>query len=229
MRAFGHAFLQRPGHGDRGGADLCWLRRRGLRVAVERPAGARLGRLERHLADARGSSLRHGESGVSSRRRVGLVAGKHVQRLLAHDDLSRTGGKHGHQADRFLVAADGVPGNPDAVRGPQLRLAEMVAELFGRKAVLARGRLGGLPFVGIVIGVDHQLALDRHGFVVAVVEVEAAAEAACRRPAGLGDDVGRPDGGQPHRLLGRGFDQFGAPRPGQHLVPIAGDGLAACQ
>lgn len=144
-----------------------------------------------------------------------FLAGQHVQCLLSHDDMPGRRGEDRHQADGPFVPARFVPGEPDAVRGAESRLAEMGGELFGGKRVLACRNLGRLRFIGIVVGVDDQLTFDRNGFVGRIIEKEAAAKASCRLAVGMGHDVRRPDGGHPRGRLKFAFNKFrffGSPR-----------------
>jgi len=160
---------------------------------------------------------------------VDVFARQHVQGLLPHDHMAGRSREDGHQADCFLVAARFIPGDPDAIRRAEARLAEVGSELFGGKGVLPRGNLGGLRLVRVVVGVDDQLPLDRHGLVHRVVKVKATAEAANRLAVGLEDHVRRPDSRQSSRRRKLAFGDLGRLRRPRQLPAPVGHGLASRQ
>lgn len=91
-----------------------------------------------------------------------------VNSLVSHDQADIAGG-----------AVHAVPGEPDAVRGPHLRLAELLRELFGgENELLFRRLLPGITLIRVK-GIDDQCAIhfDRLRFLRAV-EVNAAAKPA---------------------------------------------------
>lgn len=77
----------------------------------------------------------------------------------------------------------------------------VLGELLGRKGELAAGGLGKAPVLRVIVGVDNQLAFDRHRLVLRVVEIDPSAKAACRRLAGLRVHRIRPNRDQPRRGL----------------------------
>lgn len=132
-------------------------------------------------------------------RGFGRFAGQDVDRLFAHHDLPAAGREDRQQADRLADAAHLVPGNPNAVGGAQLGGREVLGELLRRKNELAAGRLGWLAILRIIVAIDDQLALDGHGLVLRVVEVQPPAESASWPLARLGVHGLGPDGDHPHR------------------------------
>lgn len=85
----------------------------------------------------------------------------------------------------------------------------MLRELLGCEHELAiRRALSALLGVGVVVAVDHQLALDRNRFVLGVIEVDPGPEAAGGGLAELTDHIVGPE--DDHALRGAVFrlDRF---------------------
>jgi hypothetical protein len=102
-----------------------------------------------------------------------------------------------HQADFTLFAANGVPGEPNAIGRPQLGWAEVPGQFVGGEHKLPV-RLVPAPLGGRVVeGVDDQFALNGHRLVLLVIEVDPAAEPAGGGLSRLVTDRVRPD----HRHL----------------------------
>lgn len=161
-------------------------------------------------------------------RQFGLLAGQHVQGLLAHDDLSRGRREHRQQTDVFLISARLIPGNPDAVGSAQCGCRVVFGELFRGEGELAVG----LPVLGrhrfrVVIGVHDELAFHGNRLVFGVVEIEPASKTADRRLSHLSEHIGGPDGRHASGRFVLAFFHLGRPR---HFgKPIGIDCLASAQ
>ncbi len=155
---------------------------------------------------------------------LGILASQQRAGMIAHDGF--TGGRleDGHEADRLLFAADGIPRHPDAVRRPELGRAIVVLELLGRENVLPIGVHGS--FIGALVRTlggsflvcvreDGHFAFRLHGLVRAIVEVDAAAEPAGGFLAGPIDHRLAPNDHHPRRIVGRLLAFF--PLPAQHV------------
>ena len=126
-------------------------------------------------------------------------ARQHVDGLFAHHDVTGGRREHGQQRDRLADAAQRVPRNPNTVRRAQLGGGEALAELFRRKTETAAGCFGWRAVRQFLVGVHDQLAFDGDGLLLGVVEIQAAAETACRRLSGLAVHRIGPNRDQPHR------------------------------
>ena len=77
----------------------------------------------------------------------------------------------------------------------------MPFQLFGGKdEFLVRGRLVGLGIIGIIVGMDYELAVYGDRLIFRVVKVETAAETLSRFLALRVQHVRRPDGNDSRRL-----------------------------
>src|SRR5687767_8823744 len=67
-------------------------------------------------------------------RQIGLIAWwwtrQNGGRLMPDDNLTRGGGKYWHETDLFLLSAQLIPRQPDAIRCAQVAGAEVLGELF---------------------------------------------------------------------------------------------------
>jgi len=151
--------------------------------------------------------------GLRSLRRPGAsgigAAGSRLGRLGSGQELLDLFADHGpaferleanDQADFSRLAADRIPGNPDAVGMAQLRLAVVLGELVGGEDVFAVGLGVGLGPVLFVEGVYRQRAgdLDRF-FLVGFVEHQPGAETARRKLPRRGKHRVAPDRDDAHR------------------------------
>jgi hypothetical protein len=104
---------------------------------------------------------------------------------LADDDVIVFAAKDSHQTHRFLLAADRVPRQPDAVRIPEVGQAKVRRQLLASENVLAI--CGPVLWLAILIVecVNDQLPFDFHGDVFFVVKVDAPRDAARRLATGL--------------------------------------------
>lgn len=119
-------------------------------------------------------------------------AREQIAGVISDDDLSVGCFENRQHADGFLSTADLVPGYPDAVRVAELGRAMVFLELFGGDDVFAV-RLWLAFLLLVVVGVDRQLASDRHGLMFGIVEVQAAAESARGAAVGAVDNGLAPD------------------------------------
>lgn len=120
--------------------------------------------------------------------------------LLADDRGAFGGGEPGDEADFRLRASGVIPGQPHAVRMPQLRPAVVPGELLGGEDEFSI-RLDLIRCSALFDKrVDHQRAVDRDGLVPPGAEEHQLATEAPRRSAirllqnGVGpqrDDLGR--------------------------------------
>lgn len=119
--------------------------------------------------------------------------GQQILRRLADHELATRRRKNRHQADFDLLSSDLIPRYPDAITGTELRFAEVLGELLGCKGIFAVGSLTFGAMLTIVIAIDDQLSLDRHGFIRGIVEVDSPAKPARRLLAGRIEHRRRPD------------------------------------
>lgn len=121
---------------------------------------------------------------------IGHATGQHVDSLLAHDNLTGGRGEDRYKADRAAIAIDPVPGQPDAVRRSEGRVASVIGELFGREGELAAWQLLRAIAIGVVVGVDEQLARNFDRLIRRIVEVQTTTKSASRPLAQLGEHIG---------------------------------------
>lgn len=187
---------------DRGGGQLCFGGRSRflVRSAVDCSGGCVVGRGNLGRRNA-GGFLRIGFGG--SRRLAG--AGQEQAGLLAHDDVAVNGREAGDEADLVLRTLGRSPGHPNAVRVPDLRPAVLALQLFGGDDVLAIGADVARIAAIFQERIDHQVAFDPDGAVLAgAVEHQPSPEAPRGGPSGGVVDAVRPNGGKArggHRLL----------------------------
>ncbi len=119
-------------------------------------------------------------AGGSGRR----FAGQDETGLFAHDNAAGGGRESTKQRDLFLLAAQPVPRNPDAVGVTQHRLAVVFAKLLlgNYKLPVRRDAAGGS--IGFVEGINlkHSFDLNRLGVAICV-EHQSTAEASYRGTA----------------------------------------------
>jgi hypothetical protein len=137
------------------------------------------------------------------------AAGSRVGRLGAGQELLDLFADHGpaferleasDQADFSRLAANRIPGNPDAVRMPEFRLAVVLGELVGGEDVFAVGLGVGLRSPLFVEGVNRQRAGDLDRFLlVGFVEHQPGAKAAPGKLAGHGQHRVGPNRHDAHR------------------------------
>ena len=122
------------------------------------------------------------------------------------------------QADFLLRAADLVPGDPDAVRMAEVRLAVVPGELLGREDVFSIGLRVGGPAAFLIECIHDQRALDQDRFVDLLgVERQPAAKTPRRKAVGLVQDRVGPDRGHTRRHRGK---LLGLPEPRNRLVQV---------
>lgn len=149
-------------------------------------------------------------------------------RLLADHNRSAIGHEDRQQAHLPRIATDGVPREPEAIRMTEHRRAGVGRQLFAREDKLLRRRLL-LRSPRIVESVDDELSVDEHWLVLAVVEVDPAAEAARGRLAGRVECRLGPDGNEPIGHLRRNR-RIGSPGQILELLRPLGRGAAdVCQ
>lgn len=135
---------------------------------------------------------------------------------LRSDDVALFRLEACHEADLALQAADFVPGDPDAVGMPDLRLAVVFGQLFFGEDVLAIGGAARAVAVGVVEGEHHQLAFDLDRFVgTSLVKHDAAAKAA---HGGLARSVQDRVGPNRHHAVGLAWLCFLG--PGDRLAKV---------
>lgn len=93
--------------------------------------------------------------------------------MFAHYHLAVVGREDRQQADLELRAADGIPGNPDAVRSAKFRRAEMRSQLLRCKDEFAIGFAAVGTLRGIIKAIDRELPFDGNGLIFRVVKVES--------------------------------------------------------
>lgn len=114
------------------------------------------------------------------------LAGKLFVDRLAGDDRSVGVFESGHQGEAPGRTAHGIPGNPEAVGVPDLRLAVMPVELFGKED---EDFFGLRAFLVVIEGQHRELAGNDARFLfVFAVEHDPSAEAADARFARLMQD-----------------------------------------
>jgi hypothetical protein len=97
--------------------------------------------------------------------------------LLARDNVSLVRGEHGNERNLRLVAAQHIPRDPNAVGLPELRWVGVLDELFGPENKLSIRLAHFLRTLRVVVGIDHEGAIDGDRVTFLVVEIQSAAEA----------------------------------------------------
>lgn len=108
------------------------------------------------------------------------------------------------QAHLCLLAADSIPRNPDAIGSTEIGLAEVLGELLGGEHIALIRRTIFRHFtvvLRIIERIDRELAIDRNGVALVVIEVQASAEATRRLVAGRVVDGVGPDRDHAHRRI----------------------------
>lgn len=113
-----------------------------------------------------------------------FFAGQYVSRLVADDHRAGFGFEDRQQADLSALASGRVPGEPDAIGVADSRFAVMSGKLLRRIDVFPLGLPCAFRFDRVVESIDDELPGYGDRFVVLVVKVNAAAEAAGGRFAG---------------------------------------------
>jgi hypothetical protein len=150
------------------------------------------------------------------RSRIGLLNDDPIIDRSGQDGVDGMGDQFGsvgadkprNQRDLAVRAADFLPGDPYAVRGPDARLAVMRRQLIGCDDVFTVRDFtaGGVGIgVGVVPGVDDNRAIDFHRSLLAVpIKDDPASKAAHSRMIGPREHGVGPHGNQPrgrHRFL----------------------------
>ena len=190
-RRFGQAAFHAAGNGNRGGANRFFesrLSRFSLGLDVWIAGGS--DRMARLLNARRVGGRRLSRDGLFLDLMFGDATGQHVDSLLAHDNLTGSRGEDRHEADGAAIAIDPVPGQPDAVGRSEGRVASVIGELFGREGELAAWQFLRAIAIGVVVGVDEQLARNFDRLIRLIIKVETTTKPACRPLAQLGEHIG---------------------------------------
>jgi hypothetical protein len=150
-----------------------------------------------------------------------------IARLLAAKHAAAGPCENGQERNVRLGSPHSIPRNPDAIRGAELRGAEVLFELLGGEREALIRDLAGRLFVRVVKGVHDQLSVNRDGFLFGVVEIDSSAKSARRHLARLRVHGGGPDNYHLRRLLEDGLLLLVIPHPGELFGEIGKRRFAA--